>query len=93
MKNIIPLVFLLSAPFIGQGQATQLKVISYNILNGFDWGKDTTREAQLIAWMNTQQPDVAADGPEAAQQREAALRLSHGDAVGARQPGPDLPGL
>jgi exodeoxyribonuclease-3 len=37
-----------------------LKVISYNIWNGFDWGKDTDRKANFIDWVNTQKPDVFA---------------------------------
>jgi len=37
-----------------------LKVISYNIWNGFDWGKDSDRKALFIDWVNTQKPDVFA---------------------------------
>ncbi|MDN5213287.1 endonuclease/exonuclease/phosphatase family protein [Fulvivirgaceae bacterium BMA12] len=37
-----------------------LKVISYNIWNGFDWGKDLTRRDQLVAWIASQKPDVVA---------------------------------
>ena len=43
-----------------QGQSQSLKVITYNILNGFDWGKDTVREKNLGAWLNDQQADVVA---------------------------------
>ncbi len=38
----------------------KLKVMTYNIWNGFDWGKDATRRAKLQHWVNTQQPDVFA---------------------------------
>lgn len=41
-------------------QADSLVVITYNIWNGFDWGKDLDRRAQLANWMNTQSPDVVA---------------------------------
>lgn len=37
-----------------------LKVISYNIWNGFDWGKDLDRKTKFIDWVNTQNPDVFA---------------------------------
>ncbi len=37
-----------------------LKVITYNIWNGFDWGKDTDRKAKFINWINTKKPDVLA---------------------------------
>ncbi len=37
-----------------------LKVISYNIWNGFEWGKDDIRKENFISWVNTQAPDVLA---------------------------------
>jgi len=37
-----------------------LKVISYNIWNGLEWGKDSRRKDKLIEWMHEQQPDVVA---------------------------------
>ena len=37
-----------------------LKVISYNIWNGFDWDKDNDRKSEFIDWVNTQRPDVFA---------------------------------
>lgn len=37
-----------------------LKVISYNIYNGFDYGKDTEREQALAEWLASQEPDVVA---------------------------------
>ncbi len=37
-----------------------LKVISYNIWNGFDWGKDTIRHQKVINWIDAQKPDVVA---------------------------------
>ena len=43
-----------------QGQTQSLKVITYNILNGFDWGKDTARENNMADWLNDQQADVIA---------------------------------
>ncbi len=37
-----------------------LTVITYNIWNGFDWGKDTLRRVNLQNWMKEQQPSVVA---------------------------------
>jgi len=37
-----------------------LKVITYNIWNGFDWGKDTVRRHKLQQWVKKQQPSVVA---------------------------------
>ncbi|WP_430812254.1 MULTISPECIES: endonuclease/exonuclease/phosphatase family protein [unclassified Carboxylicivirga] len=42
-----------------QAQKT-IKVMTYNIWNGFDWGKDTERKANLIEWVKKQKPDVLA---------------------------------
>lgn len=60
MKKISLLIFLLVNLFFLQAQSNQVKVLSYNILNGFDWGKDTVREVELINWVNAQKPDVIA---------------------------------
>lgn len=37
-----------------------LKVMTYNIWNGFDWGKDTLRRIKLQDWVNEQEPTVLA---------------------------------
>lgn len=44
----------------GELESSKLKVISYNIWNGFEWGKDTVRREKVIAWINSQKPDVVA---------------------------------
>jgi endonuclease/exonuclease/phosphatase family metal-dependent hydrolase len=42
-------------------KATQnLKVMTYNIWNGFDWGKDTLRKEEWINWIQDKNPDVLA---------------------------------
>ena len=38
----------------------QVKVMSYNIWNGFEWGKDKERKEKLLAWVKKQNPDVIA---------------------------------
>ncbi len=58
-KNLILVIFLLLSLSL-YGQKSSMKVISYNILNGFDWGKDTSREAKLASWISKQKPDVVA---------------------------------
>ncbi len=37
-----------------------LKVVSYNIWNGFEWGKDSARKEKVLEWIDTQKPDVVA---------------------------------
>jgi len=54
------LLFFILLPFSMNGQKSTMKVITYNILNGFDWGKDTVREAKVASWINNQKPDVVA---------------------------------
>lgn len=39
-------------------QNQPLKVITYNIWNGFDWGKDTDREKAMVQWLKEQDADV-----------------------------------
>jgi exodeoxyribonuclease-3 len=36
------------------------KVMSYNIWNGFDWGKDVVRQKKMISWIKSKKPDVVA---------------------------------
>ena len=37
-----------------------LKIITYNIWNGHDWGKDTARHSRMVEWITEQQADVVA---------------------------------
>lgn len=37
-----------------------LRVMTYNIWNGFDWGKDSARHQNCIDWIKSQKPDVLA---------------------------------
>lgn len=37
-----------------------LKVITYNIWNGFDWGKDEKRRQRVQEWMRSQSPSITA---------------------------------
>lgn len=56
---LLSIALLAINPGFSQSQE-QLKVISYNIWNGFDWGKDDARRAELQQWVAGQQPDVVA---------------------------------
>ncbi len=60
MKKTIIVAGLLFMAFYVMGQNKTVKVISYNILNGFDYGKDSLREAKVGAWIRSQHPDVVA---------------------------------
>lgn len=40
--------------------ARKIRVISYNIFNGFDWGKDRDRQERFVDWMKGQHPEVVA---------------------------------
>jgi len=60
-KKILLFTFLtlfLTECFFAQERS--LKVITYNIWNGYDWGKDNARRADLVNWMKEQQPDIVA---------------------------------
>jgi endonuclease/exonuclease/phosphatase family metal-dependent hydrolase len=43
-----------------QDEKKPLKVISYNIWNGFDFRKDVERKNNVIDWFAYQKPDVVA---------------------------------
>ena len=53
--KIALLILIFSAPLMAQ-----LKVMSYNVLTGFDWNQDSNRGTELIKWVNKYNPDVLA---------------------------------
>lgn len=55
-------VFILGYSLSGfsQDEVKSLKVMTYNIWNGFEWGKDSSRQKSLIQWVKEQKPDVLA---------------------------------
>ncbi len=59
---LMALVFQLTVSALAQAQehTDNLKVISYNIWNGFDWGKDLERKEKMVQWVKTQKPDILA---------------------------------
>lgn len=38
----------------------KIRIISYNIFNGFDWGKDTDRQERFVNWIRQQDPEILA---------------------------------
>jgi len=59
LLSVIILSSFHSIAFSQESQST-LKVMTYNIWNGFEWGKDTDRKDKLISWVKSQNPDVLA---------------------------------
>lgn len=68
------------ALFERAGDST-LRIMTYNIWNGFEWGKDSLRKARCIAWIKSQEPDVLAlqelCGYTEEQLRKEALAWGH----------------
>ena len=64
MKRIIFFLLIFSTAVTDEAHAQDeirtMRVITYNIWNGFDWGKDTTRHQQFREWVAFQQPDIFA---------------------------------
>jgi len=51
-------IFLFSMSGLKAQQQESIKVISYNIWNGYDWGNDEERRTELVAWMKEQNPSI-----------------------------------
>jgi len=62
IKRIIILLAVLVFPLFtfSQNNEKNLRVMTYNIWNGFDWGKDNVRKEEWRNWMNKEKPDVVA---------------------------------
>lgn len=45
---------------VSENQVKDLKIMSYNIWNGFDWGKDEERRDALTSWISSKEPDIVA---------------------------------
>ncbi len=55
---LIVLLVLFSFKGISQEKKESLKVITYNIWNGYDWGNDEVRRANLVEWIKEQNPSI-----------------------------------
>lgn len=60
LRNIFLILALLPLLLASQENKDDFKIITYNIWNGYDWGKDEPRRVKLQNWMNAQAPDVVA---------------------------------
>ena len=43
-----------------KGNVEKIRVMSYNILDGFNWGRDLERRDRLAAWVREQAPEIVA---------------------------------
>ena len=60
-KSLIAVaIFIFSVSALAQEKNTQFKVITYNIWNGYDWGEDEVRRAEVGEWINKQEPSMVA---------------------------------
>ncbi|WP_420601848.1 endonuclease/exonuclease/phosphatase family protein [Flagellimonas sp.] len=75
------LFVLITLGGFAQNEKETLKVMSYNIWNGFEWGKDTERKANCIEWIKSKKPDVVAlqelCGYDEQMLKEDALKWGH----------------
>lgn len=54
------LFLILMLPMLALSQQDTFTVLSYNIWNGYDFGKDEKRRAEVNQWIKEQQPDLVA---------------------------------
>lgn len=59
-KKLFPILILLLSIGKLNAQKDTLKVMTYNVWNGFEWGKALDRKANLINWVVSKDPDVLA---------------------------------
>jgi endonuclease/exonuclease/phosphatase family metal-dependent hydrolase len=60
MKLIFTFIISAGVFLYSQAQENTLKVITYNIWNGYDWGEDEDRRNRVNAWIENQDPDIVA---------------------------------
>ncbi|MCG8308756.1 MAG: endonuclease/exonuclease/phosphatase family protein [Cytophagales bacterium] len=60
IKKMLIVVLLVVSHGTSYSQPYKLKVVSYNIWNGYEWGKDSLRRSKLIGWMDARKPDIVA---------------------------------
>jgi len=57
---LLIVVGLADYAFAQNQETSTLRIMTYNIWNGFEWGKDTVRRQNCIEWIKSQKPDVLA---------------------------------
>jgi exodeoxyribonuclease-3 len=60
MKKYLIFFLFVSVCFTTYSQENTLNVITYNIWNGYDWGKDEDRRMRVNDWINEQNPSIVA---------------------------------
>ncbi|MCK0190261.1 endonuclease/exonuclease/phosphatase family protein [Arenibacter sp. F20364] len=59
-QNILLIFLLFPLLMVSQETKGDFGIITYNIWNGYDWGKDQERREKVRNWISTQTPDVVA---------------------------------
>ena len=77
----IAIVLCHAFSFAQEQENVKVSIMTYNIWNGFDWGKDATRKASCINWIKSKKPDILAlqelCGYDEEQLKEDALKWGH----------------
>lgn len=60
LKLAIVALYLLPFMAMSQIESDAFKVLTYNIWNGYDWGKDEERRGDVQKWIGSETPDVVA---------------------------------
>ena len=60
MRSLIFFILLVGTCTHMYSQESSLKVLTYNIWNGYDWGKDEERRSRVNEWIRKQQPTIVA---------------------------------
>ncbi len=67
--------------FSQEQEISNVRIMTYNIWNGFDWGRDSKRKANCINWIKSKKPDILAlqelCGYDEQQLKEDALSWGH----------------
>ena len=59
-RNILLIIIILPLSLVSQDKKSDFKILTYNIWNGYDWGKDQDRREKVQQWIGVQSPDVVA---------------------------------
>ncbi|MEM1260402.1 MAG: endonuclease/exonuclease/phosphatase family protein [Bacteroidota bacterium] len=79
---VVAILFAGSTVCAQDSEPLPVKIMTYNIWNGFDWGKDTIRKAKFIEYIKDKAPNVLAlqelCGYDEEQLRKDAKKWGHG---------------
>lgn len=59
-RNILLIIIIIPLSLVSQDKQEDFKILTYNIWNGYDWGKDQERRKNVQDWVGAQTPDVVA---------------------------------